>query len=81
MYKFLICFLLFGSMNTIHAQNRLNRPIQLQTNFSGAFISVAANSIADPTVDDIKVNKWSPGISIGYHINRFYTWVILFRHL
>jgi|LKGT01.1.fsa_nt_gi hypothetical protein len=71
MYKFLLFFILFVSINTINAQNRLKRPIQLQTNFSGALLSVTANSLADETVDDVKVNKWRPGIDIGYHVNRF----------
>ena len=71
MYKFLLFLILFVSINSIQAQNRLKRPIQLQGNFSGALLSVTANSLADETVDDVKVNKWRPGIDIGYHVNRF----------
>ena len=58
-------------VSNLIAQNRVDRPIQLQVNFSGAFIKVAANRIADPSVDDVKVNSRKPGISIGYHINRY----------
>lgn len=57
--------------NILIGQNRYEKPIQLQINFSGAFLSVAANGIADPTVDDIKVNSWKPGISFGYHIRPY----------
>ena len=71
MYKFLLFFIVFVSINTINSQNRLERPIQLQANFSGALLSVTVNSLADETVDDVKVNKWRPGIDIGYHVNRF----------
>ena len=71
MYKFLLFLILFVSINSIQAQNRSKRPIQLQGNFSGALLSVTVNSLADETVDDVKVNKWRPGIDIGYHINRF----------
>ena len=53
---------------SLYAQNRIDKPIQVQLNLSGAFISVAGNFIADPTVDDLKVNSWKPGISFGYHL-------------
>lgn len=52
-------------------QNRLERPIQIQLNLSGAFISVAGNIIADATVDDIKVNSWKPGLLFGYHLKPY----------
>jgi len=57
--------------NSSNGQSRLDRPIQIQFNFAGAFLSVAANSIADPSVDDIKVNSWKPGISFGYHLKPY----------
>ena len=38
-------------------QNSVVQPIQLQANFSGAFIKLAANGIADPSVDEVKVNS------------------------
>ncbi len=49
-------------------QNRVDRPTQFQINLSGAFISVAGNSIADASVEDLKVNSWKPGWIFGYHI-------------
>jgi len=64
----LMCFM---SVSNLLAQNSVDHPIQLQVNFSGAFIKVAVNGIADPSVDDVKVNSWKPGVSIGYHINRY----------
>ena len=54
MYKFLLFLVLFVSINSIQAQNRLKRPIQLQGNFSGGLLSVTVNSLADETVDDVK---------------------------
>lgn len=54
-----------------NGQNRMERPIQIQLNLSGAFLSVAANEISDPSVDDIKVNSWKPGILVGYHIKPY----------
>ena len=66
---FLVIFILFP--NSSNGQNRLDKPVQIQMNFSGAFLSVAANGIADPTVDDIKVNSWKPGISFGYHLKSY----------
>ncbi len=58
-------------VSNLFAQSRVDRPIQLQVNFSGAFIKFAANGLADPSVDDVKVNSWKQGISIGYHLNRY----------
>ena len=57
--------------NTSYGQNKLEKPIQIQLNFSGAFLSVAANGIADPSVEDIKVNSWKPGVSFGYHLKPY----------
>ena len=49
-------------------QNRVDRPTQFQINLSGAFISVLGNSIADASVDDLKVNSWKLGWIFGYHL-------------
>jgi len=54
-----------------YAQNRVDRPVQLHANFSGLFLDIAGNGLADPTVDELKVNSWAPGFSLGYHFNRF----------
>jgi len=59
------------SVSNAFAQNSVDHPIQLQVNFSGAFIKVAVNGIADPSVDDVKVNSWKPGISISHLIYNF----------
>ena len=71
----LVCFPLFlfsiVASNATHAQDRVDRPIQLQANFFGAFLSVAGNTLADSTVDELEVNKWRPGFTIGYHLNRY----------
>lgn len=53
------------------AQHRVDHPFQIQVNLSGLFVDLAANSLADNTVDDLNVNSWYPGLSLGYHINRF----------
>ncbi|MDW3192972.1 MAG: hypothetical protein R8G66_11430 [Cytophagales bacterium] len=53
------------------AQHRVERPLQLQVNLSGLFVDLAANSLADNTVDDLNVNSWYPGLSLGYHFNRY----------
>jgi len=55
----------------IFGQARVERPWQVHANFSGAFLKIAASGIADETVDDIKVDKWLPGFSVGYHFNRY----------
>lgn len=57
--------------SSLKAQFRMERPIQIQLNLSGAFISVAGNFIADATVDDIKVNSWKPGLLFGYHLKPY----------
>jgi hypothetical protein len=53
------------------SQNRVDRPIQIQGNLSGLFLDIAGNAITDRTVNELKVNSWMPGLSIGYHFNRF----------
>ncbi len=62
---------LFAFAHASPAQTRLRRPIQVQVNLTGGFLSVAGNLIADETVDDLAVDKWRPGLSVGYHINRY----------
>lgn len=71
MKKFILiaCWLLTTSL--CMAQQRTERPLQVQVNFSGLFIKLAGNALADPTVDDLSVNAWKPGFSVGYHFNRY----------
>ena len=54
----------------LQGQNRLERPLQVQVNISGGFLDIAGNALTDPTVDELKVNKWKIGFSVGYHLNR-----------
>jgi len=71
MIKFIALVFVAILMGAAQAQSRLERPVQLQANFTGGLLSVTANANADPTVDDVKVNGWKPGIEIGYHLNRY----------
>jgi len=65
-----IVFLLVIGLN-LSAQNRVQKPIQIHLNWSGVFLKVFANSIADSEVQNLEVKKWGiPGISIGYHLNK-----------
>jgi len=70
LYFILVCMLLFISLPG-YSQNRVERPVQLQANFAGGFLSIAGNALADETVDDFKVDHWVPGISVGYHLNGY----------
>ena len=65
----LLSFLLV--VNFLSAQRRVDRPVQIQVNMSGLFVDVMANTLADNTVDDLEVNSWLPGVSVGYHVNRY----------
>ena len=65
----IICWSLTATFS--YGQNRVERPIQVHANFSGLFLDIAGNGLADATVDELKVNSWAPGISLGYHLNRY----------
>jgi hypothetical protein len=68
--KIALLLLFFGSISSAFTQNRVERPYQVQVNFSGLFVDLAGNSLADNTVDELKINQWLPGISLGYHLNK-----------
>lgn len=56
---------------SVFAQSRIERPIQVQLNFSGAFLKVFGNSLAGSEVDHLEVKDWVlPGISAGYHFRK-----------
>ena len=38
---------------------------------AGWVLDHTINSLADETVDHVAVNSWRPGISVGYHYNRY----------
>jgi hypothetical protein len=65
----IFCFSVFATFG--YAQNRVEKPLQLHANFSGLFLDIAGNGIADETVDELNVNSWVPGFSLGYHFNRY----------
>ncbi len=49
----------------------MERPIQVQLNFSGAFLKSFGNSLSNSEVDHLEVTKWAlPGISAGYHYKK-----------
>lgn len=53
-------------------QNRVERQMQFQLNFTGTFLKAFGQSLSNAEVEDFDVNQWAiPGLSIGYHINRF----------
>ena len=66
----LFLFILFSAF----AQNRVEKPIQIQTNWSGVFLKAFGNALADPEIQSLEIENWGiPGVSIGYHLNkRFY---------
>lgn len=53
------------------AASHTDRPVQVQLGLGGLVLDHTINSLADETVDDVAVNSWSPGISVGYHYNRY----------
>jgi hypothetical protein len=56
---------------SLFGQRRVERPIQVQLNFSGAFLRAFGNSLSDSEVDQLEVTKWAlPGISAGYHFRK-----------
>ena len=67
-------FLIFSSIFlvcSLFAQNRVERPVQVQLNFSGAFLKAFGNALSDSEVDQLHVSKWVlPGISAGYHYKK-----------
>ncbi len=69
--KALIFICSLSAANISIAQNRVERPLQFQLNLSGLFLDLAGNGLADPTVDELNVNSWFPGISLGNHFNRY----------
>jgi len=53
------------------AQNRVDKPIQIQLNGSGIFLKTFGNILADREIDELSIKKWGiPGLSIGYHFNK-----------
>ena len=65
---FFVSILFCGSL---FSQNRVERPIQVQVNFSGAFLKAFGNILADSEVDHLEVSDWVvPGVSVGYHYNK-----------
>ena len=59
----------FGS--TLYGQMRVERPIQVQLNFSGMFLKAFGNSLADSEVNHLEITDWAlPGISVGYHFKK-----------
>jgi len=70
-FYLVFCIHIF-STKLCFAQNRVERPLQIHANFSGLLLDIAGNEIADATVDDLNVNSWTPGLSLGYHINRYF---------
>lgn len=55
---------------TLSAQNRTEKPIQINLNASGLFLKALGSTIADSEITDLEVNNWvAPGLSIGYHLN------------
>lgn len=53
------------------AQQRVERPLQIQLNFAGTFVKTFGQALSDPEVDKFNAEKWIlPGLDIGYHINK-----------
>jgi len=55
---FLLHLTIFLFTTLAHGQHRVDRPLQVQLNLSGGFLDIAGNALTDPTVDELKVNKW-----------------------
>jgi hypothetical protein len=54
------------------AQQRVEKPFQIQLNFSGAFLRAFGEGLSDSEVTSFKVKDWAiPGFSLGYHLNRY----------
>ncbi|MEQ9413577.1 MAG: hypothetical protein RIF39_07085 [Cyclobacteriaceae bacterium] len=71
MKKLTIVFLSTLIYSSIIAQNRVEKPIQIQLNGSGIFLKTLGSTLADSEVDELTVMNWEiPGLSIGYHINK-----------
>jgi hypothetical protein len=69
--EFLIIIAILLLACSLFAQKRVERPIQVQLNFSGAFLKAFGNSLSDSEVDHLEVTKWAlPGISVGYHFRK-----------
>jgi len=67
----ILLFCLAGPSKKALAQTRVDRPFQVQLNFSGVFIKTFGQAISDPEVERFDARKWAwPGIDIGYHLNR-----------
>ena len=56
---------LAGHAPALSAQTN-ERRFLVEFNFSPAFIAVAGNSLTDESVDELVVDSWKPGITIGY---------------
>ena len=55
----------------MQAQNRVERPVQVQINFSGTFLKLFGNALADSEVESLEISNWAvPGISAGYHYKK-----------
>lgn len=66
----LSCLLLFICLN-LFSQKRTEKPLQIQLNFSGAFLKTFGQALSDPEVDEFDAEDWLwPGIDIGYHLNK-----------
>lgn len=49
----------------------MERPVQVQLNFSGAFLKAFGNVLSDSEVEKLEVSNWVlPGISAGYHYKK-----------
>ena len=56
------------------SQNRVQKQLQIQTNWSGVFLKTFGNALADSEIQSLEIENWIiPGISASYHLNkRFY---------
>lgn len=66
-----VLFIVF-SLSSLIAQNRVDRPWQIQINLSGTFLKAFGETLSDPEVENWEISNWViPGISVGYHLNRY----------
>jgi len=71
--KKIVFMFFFGAVLThnLISQNRIDRPLQVQLNFSGAFLATFGKNMSDSEIQQFTVTNWGlPGISVGYHFNR-----------
>jgi|GEM_PF-1995585 len=72
MKKLTVLFFTIFCTSIVIAQNRVDHPLQVQGNLSGAFLAAFGKTISNPEIESFKVSNWVlPGISAGYHINRW----------